>query len=363
LEDSVFDNSVQETSGSYQVKMSGYNYDELESLAEQFRRLLLEHRRIKEVTINSEFSWAKDDYTEFYLNLDRDAMARCNISVGALYAALSPVLGRDFQCGSTVGTAERILMSSRQGDRYDVWALMNMPLVSGNKTFRLNQFATIEQLNAPRSIAKENQQYVLCLQYEYIGSHMQGQKVLEKDVEEFRKTLPMGYSINIHSSSYGWSQASANNYWLLLLVAVIIFWITAVLFNSLKWPLLIVLSIPLSFIGLFLGFYWTGMNFDQGGFAAFVLLCGITVNAAIYLISEYLRCGSYIRAFNAKIIPIFLTVVSTILGFIPFMVGPDSPEAFWFPLALGTICGLATSLLALILFLPLYLPRAAKPAL
>lgn len=360
LEDRGFNNSVQENSGSYQVKMSGYNYDELETLAERFRRKLLDHRRIKEVTINSEFSWVKDDYTEFYLSLDRDAMARCNINISELYASLSPVLGREFQCGSTVGSAERILLSSRQGGRYDVWALMNMPFVSGNKTFRLSQFATIEQLNAPRSIAKENQQYILCLQYEYIGSYVQGHKILEQDIEEFRPTLPMGYSININSRSFTWAQASANNYWLLLLVAAIIFWITSILFNSVMWPLIIVLTIPLSFVGLFLGFYWTRMNFDQGGFAAFVLLCGITVNAAIYLISEYRRDGNYIRAFNAKIIPILLTVVSTVLGFIPFMVGPDSPEAFWFPLALGTISGLITSLFALILILPLYLPSARR---
>ena len=362
LEDRGFNNSVQENSGSYCVKMTGYNYDELEALAEQFRRKLLSHRRIKEVTVSSEFSWVKDDYTEFYLTLDRDALARCNISVGELYSALAPAFGRDLQCGLAPNSSERILLSSSQSNTYDVWSLMNIPFTSGKKTFRLSQFATVDQLNAPRAVAKENQQYVLCIQYEYIGSYTQGHKILDEDIKEFRKTLPMGYSINEGNRSYRWSDASANNYWLLLLVAAIIFWITAILFNSLRWPLIIIITIPISFIGLFLGFYWTKMNFDQGGFAAFVLLCGITVNAAIYLISEYHRSRNYLRAFNAKIIPILLTVVSTILGFIPFMVGPDSPEAFWFPLALGTISGLLTSLLALILILPLLLPRVSGPA-
>lgn len=49
---------------------------------------------------------------------------------------------------------------------------------------------------------------------------------------------------------------------------------------------------------------------------------------------------AYLKAWNAKITPIFLTVVSTILGFIPFMLGPDK-EAFLVPLAAGTIGGLA----------------------
>ena len=55
----------------------------------------------------------------------------------------------------------------------------------------------------------------------------------------------------------------------------------------------------------------------------FVLLCGITVNASIYILNEYnsvrkrfprlspLR--AYVKAWNTKVIPIFLTVTSTIL--------------------------------------------------
>lgn len=91
--------------------------------------------------------------------------------------------------------------------------------------------------------------------------------------------------------------------------------------------------IPVSYIGVFLTFYWFKLNFDQGGFASFVLLCGITVNASIYILNEYnsvrkrfprlspLR--AYVKAWNTKVIPIFLTVTSTILGFVPFMVGME----------------------------------------
>lgn len=354
LEDQGFNNSVIENAGSYQVKITGYNFDELEVLAERFRQKLLSHRRINEVTVNTEFSWYKDDYTEFYLDIDRDAMARLGLSVGHLYAALSPVFGRDIYCGTTANGAERILLGSRQSGDFDVWALMNMPYEVMEKRFKLSDFATVVQANAPKSVAKENQQYILCLQYEYIGSYTQGHKILEKDIEEFRATLPLGYTIENTQQSYRWRQSSASNYWLLLLVVAIIFWITAILFDSLLQPLIIILTIPVSFIGVFLAFYLTQMNFDQGGFASFVLLTGITVNAAIYLINEQRRTGDYIRAFNAKIIPILLTVVSTILGFIPFMVGPDAPEPFWFPLALGTIGGLALSLPAILLLIPIF---------
>lgn len=62
---------------------------------------------------------------------------------------------------------------------------------------------------------------------------------------------------------------------------------------------------------------------------------------------------AYLKAWNAKVRPIFLTLVSTILGFIPFIVGYK--EAFWFPLAVGTIGGLLMSFVATFLFLPLFM--------
>ncbi len=351
LDDRGFSNNVSESAGSYQVKLVGYNYDQLEKMAEQFRTRLLSHKRIKEVTISSEFSWYKNLYTEYVLEPDREAMAREDVSASTLYRAMTPIFGRNIYCGTTDG-GEQIYLSSRQGEEYDVWALMNIPFLSqSGRMFRVGDFASLERSTAPRSVEKENQQYLLCLQFDYIGSPLAGRKVLDKEMEEFSATLPVGFTISNAYNQYGWGNASATNYWLIVLIMVIIFFTTAVLFNSLRLPLIVIAMIPLSFVGVFLTFYLTGVNFDQGGFASLVLLCGITVNAAIYLINEYTRSGNYIRAFNVKIIPIMLTVVSTMLGFIPFLIGR---EAFWYPLAVGTIGGLATSFIALVIYLPLF---------
>ena len=78
-----------------------------------------------------------------------------------------------------------------------------------------------------------------------------------------------------------------SKYLLLLIIIVVIFVICSILFNSLKQPLIIISIIPVSFIGLFLTFYIFNLGFDQGGFAAFILSCGFTVNSAIYLMDEY----------------------------------------------------------------------------
>lgn len=120
LQDQGFSNDVRESAGSFRVKLYGYNYDELSYWTEQLKEKLLLHRRIKEVTVNSEFSWWKDDYSEFYLDLDRLRMAKEHITATQLFAALRPVFGRDIYCGNVLfdSQTEQLKLSSVQGQRY-----------------------------------------------------------------------------------------------------------------------------------------------------------------------------------------------------------------------------------------------------
>lgn len=189
LQDQGFSNDVRESAGSFRVKLYGYNYDELSYWTEQLKEKLLLHRRIKEVTVNSEFSWWKDDYSEFYLDLDRLRMAKEHITATQLFAALRPVFGRDIYCGNVLfdSQTEQLKLSSVQGQRYDVWGLVNIPFFIDGRSYKLADFATVRKGQSPQKVAKENQQYRLCLQYEYIGSSEQGKKLLKKDLEEFNK--------------------------------------------------------------------------------------------------------------------------------------------------------------------------------
>ena len=98
--------------------------------------------------------------------------------------------------------------------------------------------------------------------------------------------------------------------------------------------------------------------------ASLVLLTGIVVNSGIYILSQYRNTrklfgyrGSirnYICAYNHKIIPIFLTIASTIMGLIPFFL--DSiEEPFWFSFATGVTGGLIFSIPALIFVMPIFI--------
>ena len=68
---------------------------------------------------------------------------------------------------------------------------------------------------------------------------------------------------------------------------------------------------------------------------------------------------AYVKAFGRKITPIMLTVISTILGLIPFLT--DGPkEVFWFDFAIGTMGGMVFSVIAVLVVLPVFVIRRGK---
>ncbi len=362
-----FSNDIRENAGSYRIVMHGYNYDELYVQAGIVKERLLEYRRIKEVEINSEFSWYKDDYREFSFEINHERLASEGIQAYQLYAAIQPVFEKRMFVSSLKNgdVHEHLVLVSKQSAEYNVWDFEHTPVNIAGKDLKMSELLSMTKSQAPRTISKENQQYRLCIQYEYIGAYEQGRRVMHRVVEQMQDELPVGYSIRSEQSWYRWGEEGNKHYWLLGVIAIIIYFCSGILFNSLKQPFHILFIIPLSFIGIFLGFYWYKVNFDQGGFAAFILLSGLTVNSNIYLISEFNNImkrrkisslRAYVKAWNAKVRPVFLTIISTMIGFLPFII--SFREAFWYPLAVGAIGGLFVSFIITMLYLPLFLIKS-----
>ncbi len=372
LEDRGFNNDVREYAGQNKVKLTGYNYDELYMWADTLKNRLKKYRRVEEITINSDFSWYKDDYKEFLFDLNKHEIAISNISPYSIFYSLNNVFAKDVYVDYLTfkDRQEKIKLYSKQSKLRDVWALNNIGENANNQFYKLSKFAKIKKSQIPKDVVKENQQYKLALQYSYIGSYFLAKSILKKELKSLNEVMPTGYKAeNIQDRWYWGSEGINKQYLLLLLLVVIIFFTTSILFNSLKQPFIVILIIPISFIGVFLTFYWFSLNFDQGGFASFILLSGITVNASIYILNEYNNIlktypllnskRAYIKAWNRKIIPILLTIISTILGFIPFIIGLKR-ESFWFPLAAGTIGGLIMSLIGIFILLPMFVVKKEK---
>ena len=204
--------------------------------------------------INSEFSWWKDDYQEFYFNLNKARLTQEDIQPIDLFASINPVFGKDIYTGTIVVNeeTEKLKLSSRQSQEYDVWSMQYVPQTIDGKPYKLAELASVEKGQMPQKVCKVNQQYRLCLQYEYIGASNQGNKIQERDLKEINAILPMGYTAKSESAYWYWDKKDNKQYLLLLLIIVIIFFTTSILFNSLKQPLAVIFVIPISYIGCLL---------------------------------------------------------------------------------------------------------------
>jgi len=349
---------------SYRVSMYGFNKDQLLALAERFAERLKTNPRVRKVDTEGSMSWFQRDRYVFDFELDRQLLARydlppfsSNILLQRFNQAIRPDLYTPDRIpvrllGDQQTSRDRYQFNSRQFD------------VPGRKVMDLKALGTIEKRQARSAIHKENQQYIRVVQFEYTGSPRFGSRHLNRCMEGMRPELPLGYSMERRRGNILFREEAKRTYGLVIPMIAVIFFICAIVFESLRQAIAIVLLIPVSFIGIFLAFYWVPGSFDQGGYTAFLLVSGLVVNSLILIVNDYNRLrreqplrpslSLYLRALGQKLVPVILSVLSTVFGLIPFLLdGRD--ETFWFALALGAIGGLLFSVLVLLFFVPIAL--------
>lgn len=360
-----FNNNIVRFYKSHSISLTGYNYQELYRYAEHLRSYLSNIRRVQEPEIWT--SRYDHPYTEFNLEYDFEAMTAAGISPYAYYGNLSTRLfGRRIGYVPQDGILTNVILQSSDQETYELWHILHAPLQVDSTAITLSEVGSITKRPTGIDIRKKNQSYQMDVCFDFTGSYRLAERTIEEAIDYMNgSVLPIGYKAE--NEAYEWYSVSKGQYaWLIFLIIAVIFVMLAMTFESLRYPLAVIFMIPVSFIGLFLTFGLSNFSFDQGGFAALVMLCGIVVNAGIYLVTTYQRFGGaasvrpdvqirrYVKAFNHKIIPIFLTITSTILGLLPFL--SDGPEeVFWFDFAIGTIGGLIFSIIALLLYLPVFM--------
>ena len=344
-----FSNSLNLQYRSSNITLVGYEYDRLYRYAEDVCNLLRQNNRVQDITIETPEHERQED--EYYMIYDKAMLANDSLDVSDIYGALSTMLA-EHNMGKKDGGGQNIdyVLRPEEYQTFDLWQLQNAYIKVGDRSVRLADLMAVNKREAKNSIPRENQEYVFRVAFNVLGSYNYTTNYIKEVTQQFNAKLPIGFRcINSYTGNH---EEEETQYWLIALVVVVIFFICAILFESLRDALIIVLLIPVSLIGPLLTFHFSGIEFGTGGFAALVLLCGLTVNNGIYMVSECRHRRRFIQAYNHKIIPILLTVLSTILGFVPFLT--DGPtERFWFPFAVGAISGLVCSVIATVLVLPL----------
>ncbi|MFH1886619.1 MAG: efflux RND transporter permease subunit [Pseudomonadota bacterium] len=145
-----------------------------------------------------------------------------------------------------------------------------------------------------------------------------------------------------------------------LIAILAIYMVLASQFNDYWQPLIIISAVPFALIGVVLGLIVTRTIFTVGSFMAIVGLSGVAVNNSLLLIdfmNTRLRSGRPMReaimeSCAARMRPVLITTITTILGLLPMAIGIPSKSISWAPMAVAFVSGLFTSTLLTLLMVP-----------
>ncbi|MDG2385389.1 MAG: efflux RND transporter permease subunit [Pirellulaceae bacterium] len=134
----------------------------------------------------------------------------------------------------------------------------------------------------------------------------------------------------------------------MLIAVVLIFGMLVLQFNSFRQAIIVLLTVPLSFIGVVIGMWICSFPFSLASFIGLVSLTGIVVNDAIVVvdfINQSRRGGlplrnALIEAGQNRLRPVLLTTITTIGGLLPLMLNLTGGAEFWQPLTGAIVFGL-----------------------
>jgi HAE1 family hydrophobic/amphiphilic exporter-1 len=170
-----------------------------------------------------------------------------------------------------------------------------------------------------------------------------------RDLEEVasRLHLPPGYEIRIGGENQEIRESFEDLILVILLSLLLVFMILAAEYESIRYPLVIILTSPLAAIGAILAMAATGQHFNVMSLVGVVIMIGAVDNDAVIvvdLITDLRRKGNGVRdaivqGMQQRLRPILMTTATTVLGIIPlafeFGEGSELVRALTVPLVGG----------------------------
>ncbi len=345
-----FSNSASDPLPSFRVTLKGYDYNKLGQVSEAMAVKLLSHKRIQKVNTNARSAWSDQKIRQFELSPKKWLFEE-------YLESLQEVGHYARQDNSSIidlgDDTYPVYIQARGAEEFSLFSALHLP----TKASGLAQSSSLSLNDVPNAIYREERQYLRFLSFDYYGSYRFGNEYLEGVLKEIESELPLGYEVS--KVDWSWNSEKEKRKYEMVLLSIVLILIIGILFTeNIKRAMLIISIIPLSFVGVFLTFSWGNFYFDQGGYAAFLFVTGLSVNAFLFILGDYTyyrKRGSFeaiTKSTFVKFWPVLLTVLSTCLGFIPFLIN-GSDEIFWFSLAVGTIGGLLVSFVVTFLVVPM----------
>ena len=361
-------------SGDFAMNIFSNDLDDLRTAAKAVTERLKTVEGLKEIS-----GGAEDTSPALHITVDKEKAIEHNLTTAQVYLAIVEELTSSVSATrvTTSTTALSATIHSADGET-DRQKLEKMTLTATlrdgtTEEVPLKDIITISETETLSSIHRLEQRRYISV----TATVADGYNVTLVSAEAQRAlkglALPDGCQVEYAGENETIMSAMKDLFFMLLLGVLIIYLIMVAQFQSLLSPFIVILTVPLSFAGGFLGLLATGFTMSIVSMVGMIMLVGVVVNNGIVLVDCANRLReeeglnkreAIVKAATMRIRPVLMTALTTILGLLPLGIGMGTGAEIIQPVAIVCIGGLTYATMMTVFIVPvLYdlLRRDKKP--
>jgi HAE1 family hydrophobic/amphiphilic exporter-1 len=306
---------------------------------------------------------ATQQVPELAVQIDRAKAAELGVTAQQLGTTISTLVGGSSVSNLTPNGASilvPIVLTIAGSNTITPAQIAQLPLTtSSGAMVRLGDVATITPSTEPAQINDQSRQLSVSVGVTTFGVPL-GQVTSEITQAMQTIVIPAGYSYTFSGAAQQQSQVFLPLEGAFVLSILLVYMLTSALYESLLYPLAVLLSLPLATVGALGALALTGNTLNLYSFMGLIMLIGLVAKNAILLVdfTNTLRDRGYAReealaeAGRTRLRPILMTTCTVVFAMLPLAIKFGTGSEQRSPMATVLVGGMLTSTLLTLLFVP-----------
>ena len=344
------------TGSNVEIEILGYDFEETEKLAKNIKEKMEKIKGFRDVTISRE-----DYIPQYQVEFDREKLALNGLDVGTASAFIrNRMNGMTASLFREDGEEYKIKVRYDKANRESIEDIENISIINqSGKSIRLNEVAKVVERFAPPSIERQDRERIIKVSSTLYGETLdKATKNIQAEIDKM--DVPSNIGIQIGGTINDQQESFGDMGILSLLIIMMVYFVMAAQFESLRYPFIIMFSIPFALTGVLISLFITGGTINMMSAISSIMLIGIVVKNGIVLV-DYINLNrergmnissAVINGGKSRLRPVLMTTATTVLGMIPMAIGLGEGSEMWQPMGIVIVGGLTVSTLVTLIFIP-----------
>ena len=344
-------------SATVDIKVFGYDMDVTNAVANDLKGKLRAIPGVRDVKLS------RDDLRpEYNVVFDRDRLSYYGMnSATASQAVRNRIDGLVASKYREDGDEYDIVVRYAEPFRTRVEDVENITLYNAQgRPVKLKEVGSVVEEYAAPEIERENRQRVISVESTLGAGVALGDVVTEVNRLLAGYPTPDGVDLEVGGTVEDQGDAFTDLMTLFVLIVILVYIVMATQFESLKFPFIIMFTIPFAFTGVFLALWLTSTPLSLIALIGAIMLVGIVTKNGIVMV-DYMNLlierGSgvfeaVIAGGKSRLRPVLMTSFTTVLGMLPLAIGTGAGSETWQPMGIAVIGGLTFSTILTLFIVP-----------